>query len=125
MNIPRKDLTAELNRIAVELPPPEIRTKHSQGANIQGKNINLSAPQPWPDPVDGAEVLNQISQTLSRFVSLPKGAADAIALWAAHTHCFQAFSYTPRLHITSPQRQCGKTILLKILGFLVAKPFRI
>jgi Protein of unknown function (DUF3631) len=125
MNIPRKELTAELNKIAAELLPAEIQAISGQGANIHGKSINLSAPEPWLEPVDGADVLNQISQTLSRFMSLPTGAADAIALWAAHTHCFQAFSYTPRLHITSPEKQCGKTTLLRILDCLVVKPFRV
>jgi Protein of unknown function (DUF3631) len=125
MHIPRDKLTAELNKLAVELMPAEIQAKPGQGANIHGKRIDLSAPEPWPDPVDSAEVLNQISQTLSRFVSLPKGAADAMALWTAHTHCFQAFSHTPRLHITSPLKQCGKTTLLNILGCLVPKPFRV
>jgi Protein of unknown function (DUF3631) len=119
MNIPRKDLTVELNNLAAELISAKIE------ANIQGKNIDFSAPQAWPDSVDGAEVLNQISQTLSRHLVLPAGAADAIALWMAHTHCFQAFSYTPRLHITSPEKQCGKTTLLRIIDSLVAKPFRI
>jgi Protein of unknown function (DUF3631) len=119
MHIPRDKLTAELNNLAAELIPAEIE------ANTQGKNIDLSAPEPWPDPVDSAEVLNQISQTLSRHILLPEGAADAIALWAAHTHCFQAFSHTPRLHISSPLKQCGKTTLLNILGCLVPKPFRV
>jgi Protein of unknown function (DUF3631) len=119
MHIPRDKLTAELNKLAAELISAEIE------ANTHGKNIDLSAPQPWPDPVDSAEVLNQISQTLSRNMVLPVDAADAIALWAAHTHCFQAFSHTPRLHISSPLKQCGKTTLLKILDCLVAKPFRI
>jgi Protein of unknown function (DUF3631) len=119
MHISREDLTAEINRIAAELTPAEIE------ANIQGKSINLSAPQPWPESVDSAEVLNQISQMLSRHMVLPIGAADAIALWTAHTHCFQAFNHTPRLHITSPERQCGKTTLLRILGCLVPKPLRV
>src|SRR5580658_4469653 len=52
MNIPRKDLTAELNKLAAELISAEIE------ANILGKNIDLSAPEPWPQPVDSSEVLN-------------------------------------------------------------------
>jgi Protein of unknown function (DUF3631) len=119
MHIPRDKLTAELNKLAAELISAEIE------ANIQGKKIDLSAPEPWPQPVDSAEVLNQISQKLSRHMVLPVGAADAIALWTAHTHCFQAFSHTPRLHISSPLKQCGKTTLLNILDCLVAKPFRV
>src|SRR5437016_4955928 len=32
---------------------------------------------PWPDPVDGGEVLSQVSDRFTLFIALPPGAADA------------------------------------------------
>ncbi|HTV48167.1 MAG TPA: DUF3631 domain-containing protein, partial [Phycisphaerae bacterium] len=125
LHIPRDELSVQLNKLAVELSLPEIPIKPIPIANIPGKSLDLPAPEPWPEPVNSADIINEISQTMSQFVALPNGAADAIALWTAHTHCFQAFSHTPRLHITSPQKQCGKTTLLNILGCLVPKSLRV
>ena len=46
---------------------------------------------------------------------LPDGAADAIALWIAHTHTYESFQHTPRLNIQSPEPRCGKTTLCDAL----------
>jgi putative DNA primase/helicase len=38
------------------------------------------------------------------------------------THTIDAAFISPRLAITSPERRCGKTTLLDLLGTLVARP---
>jgi hypothetical protein len=88
----------------------------------QGKAIELPPIEPWPDPVDGAEVLTESVAAIARYMVLPDGAAEIVALWSAHTHCFECFTVTPRLAITSPEKQCGKTTLLDVLTCLVARP---
>ncbi len=40
--------------------------------------------EPWPDPVDGARLLDALVNTLDRHMALPAGAADAVALWVLH-----------------------------------------
>src|SRR5207247_4814056 len=55
-----------------------------EGAELQGHALTLRDPDPWPDPVDGAELLDEIAATFARFVVLPEGAADALALWTLH-----------------------------------------
>jgi hypothetical protein len=74
--------------------------------------------------VDGAEVLASISDTFSRYIALPPGAADAAALWASHAHCPCAFEHSPRLNPCSPEKQCGKTLLLDVLSCVVPRPLR-
>jgi len=57
---------------------PEIR---NDTGDSQGRSLILSDPDPWPEPVDGAELLSQLEATLSRYVVLPSGAAVAISSW--------------------------------------------
>ena len=78
--------------------------------------------EPWPDPVDGAALLDTIAGTLERHVIAPKGAADAMALWTLHAHAHDAAYISPLLAITSPSPSCGKTTSLTLLGALVPKP---
>jgi hypothetical protein len=45
-----------------------------------------------------------------------------IALWILHTWTYRAFRWTPYLHVSSPTKRSGKSQLLEVLAYLVAKP---
>ena len=93
-------------------------------STLQGCTIDLPEIEPWPDPVDGAEILDAISERHSAYVALPAYAADVCALWEAHCHCFEAFDISARLCITSPEKGCGKTTLLDVVALHVPRPLR-
>jgi hypothetical protein len=44
---------------------------------------------------------------------------DALALWIAHTFAITEFDFTPRLGVWSPEKRCGKSLLLEIISYLV------
>jgi putative DNA primase/helicase len=94
------------------------------GAGGQGRAIKLLQPDPWPEPVDGAALLSGLAQAIKRHMVMEPGAAESIALWVVHTHALDAFGITPRLAITSPRPQCGKTTLLDLLFHLVLRPIQ-
>jgi putative DNA primase/helicase len=96
--------------------------RDASGTKGQGKAIDLPPVEPWPESANGAELLTETAAAILRYMVMPDGAAEIVALWAAHTHCFECFAVTPRLAITSPEKQCGKTTLLDILTCLVARP---
>ena len=57
--------------------------------------------------------------------TLPRASAedaDALALWTMHAHCHQAADVSPIQALTSPEKRCGKTRTLTLLGRLVPKP---
>lgn len=57
---------------------------------------------------------------IRRFVVLESEAHyDAITLYVAYTYLQAEFEIYPRLVITSPDKQCGKTLLLTVIQFLV------
>ncbi len=88
----------------------------------QGRAFELPVIEPWPSPVDGAELLSAITDAIKRHVVLPANSAETVALWALHTHCFNCFGHSPRAAITSPEKGCGKTTLLDVLECLVSRP---
>jgi hypothetical protein len=69
-----------------------------------------------------ATLLDDVCAFLRRFVVLTDHQATAVTLWAAHTFVFDAFSCTPYLAITSPEKRSGKTRLLEVLELLVREP---
>src|SRR5437016_12829440 len=75
---------------------------------------------------DGAEILDDVRAFLCRFVAFSEPEqADAVALWVAHTHAFEAAEATPRLSIRSVEKQSGKTRLLELLDLLVREPLSV
>jgi hypothetical protein len=87
----------------------------------QGRRLSFRDVEPWPDPVDGAALLDEIARTIRRYVVLDEPVADAVALWVVHTYALDAAYVSPRLAITSPEKRCGKTTLLTVLGALAAR----
>ncbi|MBU6428099.1 MAG: DUF3631 domain-containing protein [Cyanobacteria bacterium REEB65] len=82
----------------------------------------VAAPEPWPDPVDGAALLTELAATVRRFIVLSEHKARALALWSVHTHAIEAAAVTPILALVSPQKRCGKTTALSLAIRLSARP---
>jgi hypothetical protein len=59
---------------------------------------------------------------IRKFVVMSETQANACALWAAHTHAFDTFKFTPYLHVSSATKRSGKTRVLEVLYSLVADP---
>lgn len=87
-----------------------------------GRPIVFSDPDPWPEPVDGADLVEEIGATLRRFAVLPEGAADALALWVVHTYAVDEARISPLAALVSPVRRCGKTLVLELLSLVVRRP---
>ena len=68
------------------------------------------------------ELLDELVATLNRYLILPKGAVDAIALWIVHAYAHDAARISPLLALLSPDRRCGKTTALELIGSLVPRP---
>jgi hypothetical protein len=79
-------------------------------------------PRPSAEPVDGAELLNEISAKVAKHIVLPEGAADAITLWIVNTYTFDLFEVSPYLALNSPLKRCGKTRTFKFIGALANRP---
>ncbi len=74
----------------------------------------------------GWAVLDATAGFLERFVAFPSPVArDTCALWALHTHAFDACEVTAYLHITAPEKRCGKSRLKDVLRVLVARPWAV
>ncbi len=110
---------AELSQLAIDVPPETPRPDHSE---VPGQGLALSDPEPWPKPVDGAALLDELVATFRRFLDLPEGAAETEALWSVHAHAHDTAEVSPILALTSPLPECGKTTNLEILSALVPRP---
>ena len=65
--------------------------------------------------------LDAVDRFLARFVAFPSDAdRHTVTLWVAHSHLIECFDSTPRLVLTSPEKQSGKSRCLEVIGLLAA-----
>lgn len=98
------------------------RIKSSELPPGQGTPLALPEIVPWHEPVDGVALLADILDALRQYLVLDVGLSEIVALWVLHAHTLDAFTFSPRLAVMSPERQCGKTTLLDVLMALVPRP---
>jgi putative DNA primase/helicase len=88
-----------------ELFPPE-----PEGLSGFGEPL-----EPWPHPVDGRELVKELTAAIQSHVVLHDHQALAVALWILHAHAHDAAIISAILAVVSPEKRCGKTTLLSLL----------
>lgn len=78
--------------------------------------------EPWHDSVDLAALLTEASGTIQRFIICNEETAHAAALWVAMSWSIDNIQVCPLAVITAPEKRCGKSQLLFLLGKLVRRP---
>ncbi|HKQ37767.1 MAG TPA: DUF3631 domain-containing protein [Verrucomicrobiae bacterium] len=89
-------------------------------ASIQdpGSSISPACPSDHGPLTTDNGLLSDLRSTLFRYVVLPEMAAEALALWIVHTYAFTLRQVTTYIGVVSPEKRCGKTTLLELLGLL-------
>ncbi len=88
-----------------------------------GRLFALGDPEPWPDVVDGEEILHTLESLFITYVAMSMDSAIACALWIVNTYTFDTARTCPILAITSPEKRCGKTTLLELISKICRRPF--
>lgn len=97
-----------------------VRTQRKEQTKADG--MDFEDVEPWPHPVDAGALLTDIASTVQRFIICPQETANAAALWVAMTWFMDVVQVAPLAVITAPEKRCGKSQLLFLLGRLVCRP---
>jgi hypothetical protein len=95
----------------------ENRNTHNENPTIIFEPI-----VPHPEPVVIGQLLDEIETIIKRHVVLSEQAATALAAWVLHTYVFELRDTVAYVAIESPEKRCGKTTLLSVLGAMANKP---
>lgn len=116
-----RDDEAKRLKIRVATLDGEIQKRRSKSdEKLQGGTMSLADSEAWLEAVDGAALLDEIRAINNRFMVLPMLADVLLTVWDLHTYVFDCFSYTPYLHVTSPEKECGKSTLGELMNHLCA-----
>src|SRR5215469_9295265 len=116
----RKDAAEQLGMRASILDKL-VRAERPDDDNKQGGAIEFPEPELWPEPLNGALLLDDIATAIRDHVVMSDVARDTAALWVLHTYLPDRSLVSPRLAIASPEKRCGKTTMLDVLARLALK----
>lgn len=86
--------------------------------------LGVAALMETPDTDDAALLDRIIDDVIKKYVFLGRDEAIILALWVVHTWCLRAAEFTPYIHLRSALPREGKSRVLDVLGYLVARPMR-
>lgn len=82
----------------------------------------ILSPMQKADLFEPAAVLDDLVEIILRYVVMDKEQADAAALWITMTWFIDQIEVAALALITAPEKACGKSQLLTIFSYLVARP---
>jgi putative DNA primase/helicase len=96
--------------------------RKEQSSLDQGSSVVVEDVEPWPDPIDGAALLDEMAKAMASHIAMQDTEADTIALWCVYSHAFELFPVAPRLGIRAATAECGKTEALRRIKRFVNRP---
>ncbi|MBB0023274.1 DUF3631 domain-containing protein [Ralstonia pickettii] len=111
----------EAERMGVQLGTLDRMVKNARG-DAARDTAPFEDVKPWPEPVDGAALLSEIARTIQRFIICDLETVAATALWCMAAWLVDHVNVCPILLINAPEKACGKTQLLTLVGKLVPRP---
>jgi len=119
---------SENNEAAVEVVQEQSTPSQApkQGARPREvKRLAFHVPEAWPHPVVICDVFKEMDDILKKHLIVTPEERWTIILWIVFSYAPRRFRHSPRLLVTSPQMQCGKTTLLSILAALAYKALHV
>lgn len=69
-----------------------------------------------------ADLFDEILRTIRTYVVLDENQAITVTVWVLMSHVIGFIAVAPLLLITAPEKACGKSQLLAVVSYLVARP---
>jgi len=118
IRVPVLDRLVKIERGDVDVAHGADKAVGGSGRPLEFPEIDL-----WPEPVDGAGLLADLSKASRDYVIMTQAQGDAVALWVMQTHLFAITEVAPKLLIKSVEKRSGKTrLVVDVLRRLVPRP---
>ncbi len=115
--------TAAAEKLGIRLGTLDVAVENMRrkdAADITSESVQTVTPA--DHPVIASEVLSETLKLIHAHIVCDKHTAVAVTLWSAMTYLTDVFDTLPLALITAPEKRCGKTRLLGVLGKLVQRP---
>ena len=115
---------AEAERLGILLSTldTEVKKRRRSQTTVHDDKALFPRVEPWHDPVDPAALLDDIQGVLRTYIICNTEIAVTATLWIAFTWFIEFVQVAPIAMITAPEKRCGKSQLLDLIGKLASRP---
>lgn len=100
----------------------DAMVKAARSDESEADRLPFPEVEPHPEPIDPAQLLSEVSDTIRQFIILDREQADATALWIALTWFIDVIEIAPLIVGDAPEKACGKTQWLTVTGRMSYRP---
>ncbi|WP_288899086.1 DUF3631 domain-containing protein [uncultured Delftia sp.] len=94
----------------------------SSTSSIISKSLDANNVEPFEGAIDCGMLMTEIMRAIKNHVIISDHDALIVGLWSINTWCYRDFQRCPLLLINAPEKECGKTQLLKVVEKFVFRP---
>lgn len=98
-----------------------VKALTSRNEENSADRLPFAEVEPYPDPIEPSQLLNDVAAAIRQFIILDSEQADAAALWIAACWFVEVIHCAPICLVNAPEKACGKTQLLTVLGKLAPR----
>lgn len=109
---------AKTLKIQIKTLDAHVKAKRE---SLNQNDSPFAAIEPWHEAINPAQLLDDITRTIQRFIVLDKHQAQTAALWVSACWFVDVIDCAPIALINAPERACGKTQLLTVLARLAPR----
>jgi putative DNA primase/helicase len=113
---------AEAEKLGIRVSALDAEIKSIRKKELGSSTVAFPEVTVWNEPVDAGELLNELAAVTKRFIICDHETAIAVALWCAFTWFIEYVHVSPLAVITAPEKRCGKSQLLNLIGKLASRP---
>ncbi|MCZ6807015.1 MAG: DUF3631 domain-containing protein [Deltaproteobacteria bacterium] len=103
------------NLVTAALGKPSAPSREEGGAGGAGRPLVFENPEPWPEAVDGAALVEQMEALFTKYLVLPEGAPIVLAVWCLYTWGSDCFDVATYVCLRSPRPRCGKSNTINVI----------
>lgn len=113
--------TAKLFDIRPQVLDKLVEKRRPKHQMKQNEDEWFEKVEPFSEPVNGRDLLNEINAQVKKYIVCDESVAIAATLWILFTWAIDHMNFAPIACITAPEKRCGKTQLLTLIGELSKK----
>jgi len=113
---------AHAKTLGVRASTLDKEVKAIKGAEKEAGRLPFANVEVHPEPINPAQLLNEVSGVIRQFIVMDEHQVQAAALWVALTYFIDVVDYAPLAIINAPEKACGKTQLLDVMGRMSYRP---
>ena len=88
---------------------------------VEVKDLPFPIVEPHLEAIEPAQLIDDVSNTIRKYIVLDQEQADAAALWIVLTWFIDFIEIAPLAIINAPEKACGKTQMLTVIGYMVKR----